>query len=632
MCGIAGIVDLSGAPVDLRSIERMTAVLAHRGPDDQGFFTERGVGLGHRRLAILDLSPAGRQPMASSDGNYQIVFNGEIYNFMELRSKLEARNHLFRTKTDTEVLLAGYQEWGHDLWARLDGFFAVGIWDSRNRRLQLVRDAFGIKPLFYAVRGSRIVFGSEIKALLASGEVPPEVDLQAVSDYLTYFYAPGPAAAIRGVRQIEAGEVLTFDQNGFRSARHWELAAVPEKMRMSEASVAELLREECRIAVRNSLVADVPIGLLLSGGLDSNIILHELLQLGHADIRAMTVGFREKSHDEADLARRSLQAANLSGKITYVEDHDVAKTFDRMVYHADALNANVANLPEYYIFRAASSEFKVALAGMGNDELFAGYSTYVADKLRPIYLRTVPAPLRRIIRGLAGRLPPSGRKYGLDWLARKFTEGVEYDALKSHFWWRTIFSSEEKIALIEKDFHSQVRLDAYLPYQNYYLQRNGASEADKILFADLQMFCINNANVLMDGLSMAFSVEVRPPFLSKRFVQFAFSVPHHMKLHGLQSKYILKKAYTGRLPSHVTQAAKTGLVAPLAQLLRGPLREFAQDAFTSVTKHPWLNTGQCRKLLAQHLAGTHNHALPIYVLLNYFRWHDQFIQKTNYVR
>lgn len=625
MCGITGIVEFQDTSVNPSVVHRMTRVLSHRGPDDEGTHFEPGVGLGHRRLSILDLSAGGHQPMAGADGAHWIVFNGEIYNFRALRRELQQLGHSFRSESDTEVILAGYRQWGQECWNRLDGFFALALWDRPARRLTLARDAFGIKPLFFSASQSRVVFGSEIKALLASGLVPREVDLQALSHYFTYFYTPGPHAIIRNVEQVGPGQSLTFDRAGRQTKQFWQLRADNQFDRMSEAEVGEALRDECRVAVKDSLESDVPVGLLLSGGMDSNIILHELTKANYPDIRAVTVGFREKSFDEAAIAEASLAEAGLKGNTTYVEDHDAAAIFDRMVYHVDSLNANVANLAEYHIFRVASQQLKVALAGMGNDELFAGYSTYLADKVRGYY-RVLPSPVRSLLRYGAGHLPPSGRKYGLDFMARKFTQGAEFDAFKSHYWWRTVFSPDDQRRLFTPEAMAAINPDSYGLYEKHYRQLDNAGDQERILFADMQMFCIDNANVLMDGLSMAFSVEVRPPFLSKRFVEFAFRIPYHMKIRGTQTKHILRQAYRGHLPDRITNTRKTGLVSPLSHLLKNQLRGLAEESFSAAGKHPYLDASYCQLMLREHLSGRRDHSLPLYVLLNYFRWYDQFIE------
>ena len=313
MCGITGIVQFDGGPVEASTVRRMTRALAHRGPDDEGIHVEPGVGLGHRRLAILDLSPGGHQPMATPDGSLWITYNGEIYNFRELRRALEQHGHSFASQSDTEVLLYAYRQWGEKCWERLDGFFALALWDRSERALHLVRDAFGIKPLFYAADGQRVVFGSEIKALLSSGLIAREVDLQALSHYFTYFYTPGPDAIIRGIKQLAPAEAIVFTPSGQRARKFWQLSVDPAVASMPEHAVQQALREECRVAVQSALVSDVPVGLLLSGGMDSNIILHELNSIGYPDIRAVTVGFREKSFDEAAIAEQSLASVGLKG-------------------------------------------------------------------------------------------------------------------------------------------------------------------------------------------------------------------------------------------------------------------------------------------------------------------------------
>ena len=625
MCGIAGIADFSGTQPDKETIRRMTRILAHRGPDHEGIFCEGAVGLGHRRLAILDLTPAAHQPMASPDGTLRIIFNGEIYNFKTLRVELEQHGYIFLTNSDTEVLLAGYQIWGDECWRRLDGFFAIALWDARKRQLRLVRDALGIKPLFYSVRGEKLIFGSELKALLISGLVPRAIEPQALSNYFSLFYTPGPDSIIKGVHHVEPGEFMIFEKGGMTKKKHWKLQIPPALKTNSVEAVAEAVREECRIAVRGSLESDVPVGLLLSGGLDSNIILYELAQLGQTNVRTVTVGFREKSFDEATAATESRDYFGISGQTIFVEDHDAAKIFDKMVYHCDTLNANVANLAEYQIFRAASQQFRVGLAGMGNDELFAGYSTYLADRLRPWYRTCVPPPLRRLIRLGARHLPASGRKYGIDWMARKFTEGVELDPLQAHFWWRTVFSPEEKKQLFSRDFLAMVNPDAYPIYDRHYRSLPEATQEQKILYADLQAFCIDNANILMDGLSMAFSVEVRPPFLSKRFVEFAFSIPDSMKIRGTSTKDILRHSYSRRLPKKIIRTRKTGLVSPLALLIRGQLRKITLETFAENAEHPLFRRGQCHRYLNEHLKGEKDHGLPIYLLLNFFRWQKIFM-------
>jgi asparagine synthase (glutamine-hydrolysing) len=628
MCGVAGIVDFAGAPVDRARVVKMTRLLAHRGPDDEGFYFDSVAGIGHRRLSIVDLTAAGRQPMTNESRTIWVAFNGEIYNFRELRAELQTKGHLFVSHSDTEVIVHGYEEWGDDCWRRLDGFFAIVLWDANAQELRLVRDAFGIKPLLYWFDGRTAIFGSEIKALLGSGLVAQEQNPQALSDYLTYFYVPGAQTILRDVWHVPPAHFVVLDGAGAMTRRFWQLE-VQEPLGGSEEAIWEQLRHECRVAVLGALESDVPIGLLLSAGLDSNIILRELVDAGRREVNSITVGFRQESFDESAIAQRVLAELRMAGDCVYVEEQPLSAMFDRMVYHTDSLNANPANLAEYNIFQATASKVRVALAGMGNDELFAGYATYRADRLRRIY-RRFPMPLRRLARAMAWRLPPSERKYGLDHLARKFTEGAEFDAGRAHYWWRTIFTPEDKRRVMDDAVAAGVDLDAFYAYDRNYAELRDASLQDQFLYADLQMFCIDNANMLLDSMSMAFSVEVRPPFLSKRFVEFAFRVPYQLKLRGSTTKYALRAAYSKRLPDYVTKLKKSGLVSPLAQLIRGPLRSLTETTFDEARHHESLNHSAIDELLREHLSGRKDHGYPLWVILNYLRWHQQFIANPSW--
>ncbi len=626
MCGICGIIDFSGEHVELSRLEAMTNILAHRGPDDAGILCRGNVGLGHRRLAILDLSPAGHQPMCNGDETIWITFNGEIYNFQELKAELVQAGYQFRSNSDTEVIIHGYEEWGSACWDKLDGMFAFALWDGRAQRLYLVRDPFAIKPLYYLRQNNKVIFGSEIKSLLASGLVDRQLNYAALSNYLTYFYTPGPETMIRNVFHVKPGRAIAFDRNGATEQRYWQLKADDSLAHVKRDDLLDLLRQECREAVRKSLVSDVPVGLLLSSGLDSNIILNELLTLQYPDIQTVTVGFRGDSYNEASTVKRRVEGLEVKSHILYVEDHDIPGMFDHMVYHLDSLNANVANLAEYLIVKSVAQYVKVALAGAGNDELFAGYATYVADKIRPYYV-AVPGFIRGAIQTMAHQLPQTERKYSLDYLLRKFTEGVGYSQQKSHYWWRTIFTDSDKDKLFNGYEPSvDLRRDSFLVYQAYYDEvEKDFDFATQSLYADFFLFCNENANMMVDNLSMAFSLEIRPPFLTKRFVEFAFKVPYRFKLKGNTTKYCLRQAYDKRLPDYITKQKKSGLVSPISQLIRGPLRQLVSDTFADTSDHPYFSKLYLQKILGEHLAGKKDYGFQIYVLFTFMRWYELFL-------
>lgn len=604
----------------------MTNVLAHRGPDDSGIYCRDNIALGHRRLAIIDLSPAGHQPMSNDDGTIWMVFNGEIYNFQEIKAELTSLGHAFKSNSDTEVIIHGYEEWGHACWDKLDGMFALALWDSRTRRLFLVRDPFAIKPLFYYHQNGQVVFASEIKSVLASGLVDKQLNYASLSNYLTYFYTPGPETILRNIRHVPPGRAVVIDSQGTSEYRYWQLRPDSSLANAGLSDLLELARAESREAVRKSLVSDVPVGLLLSSGMDSNIILNELIELGYPDIQTVTVGFREDSYNETMAVRKRLQGLNVNSHILYVEDQDIPALFDHMVYHLDSLSANVANMAEYLIVKAVSQHVKVALAGAGNDELFAGYSTYIADRLRPYY-RALPGFARARLKALAQRIPQSGRKYSFDYLLRKFTEGADYSPQKSHYWWRTIFTDADKEQLIGGYQPADELLrDSFSIYKTYYDEVEGDFDFNtQSLFADFFLFCNENANMMVDNLSMAFSLEIRPPFLTKRFVEFSFRVPFKYKLKGNTTKYLLRKAYEGRMPDYITRQRKTGLVSPIPQLIRGPLREMISDTFADTSHYPYFNRRFLQQMLADHLAGRRDYGYQIYVLFTFMRWYKLFM-------
>lgn len=612
--------------MDLSSIDAMSHVLLHRGPDDSGVYLDGSVGLAHRRLSIIDLSVSGHQPMGNEDGTLWVTYNGEIYNHLDLRRVLSDAGHCFASHSDTEVLIHGYEEWGDDLWNRLDGMFALALWDARRRELILARDPFSIKPLYYAQRGETVLFASELKSLLASGLVHRELNYAALSDFFTYFYTPGPATIVKDVSHVKPGHIARFRGKATEERRYYKIPTQP-KCEMDEHEVCSVVRNECREAVRKTLVADVPVGVLLSGGIDSNIILEEMLDLGLRDVYTVTVGFDTASYDETSVVKERVRGLPVRSHFLRCEDAAEPAVLDDMIWHQDSLSANVANLAMYAIFKATASEMKVVLSGTGLDEMFAGYSTYIANRLRPYY-RGLPSPLRRGIRALAHRLPQTSRKYSFDYLARKFTVGAELDKDRSHYWWRTILTDDDKKTLVSPDATPKgFARDSFAAYESWFRDAPQIDDDEnRALYADLYMFCGENANMMFDNLSMAFSLEVRPPFLTKRFVESAFRIPYCHKLRGGTTKYCLRRAYENSLPRRLIRMKKSGLVSPLPGLLRGPLKEMIHDLFASAHRiHPFLNQAYLQQLLAQHIAGKRNHAIPLYTILVFLRWYQLFL-------
>ena len=551
MCGISGILS-AGNGLNLRSrVEKMNSVLRHRGPDGEGLFADEDIALGHRRLAIIDLTSSARQPMSDDSEHAWVVFNGEIYNYSYLRKALETKGYVFRSESDTEVIVHGYLEWGEGVFTKLEGMFAIGLWDAQERLLYLARDGCGIKPLFYSCGPKGVVFSSEIKGILASGLLEPEVNLQSLSDYLSLFYVPAPDTIVKDVRQLEPGSFLRIGLDGdFRIQKFWDLADAGEQVFRDPGELHDLIQQEASTAVRNALVADVPVSLLLSSGLDSSVILSELERCGRSDVETLTIGFEEESYDEGAVAGELAEDFGFSNRQVLMDRSDISGVMSKLVYHLDMLNANPCVLAEYFYFKEVARTHKVTLMGSGNDELFAGYPTYFADAMRKP-LDMVPVAIRRWMATQCRRLPASDRKYAFEYLAKKFTSGCVYNREKSHYWWRTIFEDMEKDSVLNDSLvgRTQLNLDAFAHYDRVINRvHERLSFENQMLYADFNLFLIDNANCEVDQISMAFSLEARPPFLSKRFASFAFGIPYSEKLRNRKTKHCLRQAYKNRLP------------------------------------------------------------------------------------
>lgn len=635
MCGINGIFIKDQASKYIAEIHRMNEVLRHRGPDDEGVYQDQDILLGHRRLSIIDLSKNATQPMSNEDKTIWIVFNGEIYNFQSLRQELLNRGHLFHSRADTEVLIHGYEEWGTGLFNKLDGMFAFGLWDKKEKRLLLVRDGCGIKPLFYFFDGRRLIFSSEIKGILATNLVERKIHPQSLSNYLSLFYVPNPDTIIENIRQVPPGSFIAFSIDAEPTGiKFWDLNTVDRSKQAftSETQLYHQLREEASIAIKSALVSDVPISLLLSSGLDSSIILNELKHLGHSDIETITVGFQEDSYDESKVARRFAHDSGFKNTSFFMDELEVARLLEQIVYHLDMLNGNPCIFAEYFCYERAARRAKVTLLGSGNDELFAGYSTYLADRFRAYY-GMFPLFIRKWGAFLAQYLPVSEKQYSFDYVAQKFTEGSLFQKAKSHYWWRTIFSDSEKQALFKDDFlqdHS-IMIDSFYTHKKYYAQTQDMfSFEEQSLYTDFYLFLIDNANMKGDQLSMAFSLESRPPFLTKRFVEFAFSVPYQFKLQGRTTKYCLRKGYAQILPEYILQRKKQGLISPLGFLFKKEkMKAFLYDYLLSASLSEFFNSDYINYLLNRQIQGIQNNSYKLFVLLVFAIWKKHFIDSDS---
>jgi asparagine synthase (glutamine-hydrolysing) len=569
MCGICGIASREGAPYAER-LAAMSAALVHRGPDSGGEHFDGPVALGARRLSIIDLT-GGDQPIENEDGSCVVVQNGEIYNYPELRRELEREGHRFRTNCDTEVHLHLYEQHGAEYARRLRGMFAVALWDSQRRRLVLARERYGIKPLYYRATGGGLEFASELRALPRG-----EIDLEALEAFLTFNSIPAPYSIFRDTRKLPAGHVLVWEERGGLSVeRYARPGPVPaEEMRDGdEAELVEELRARLRDSVRAHLLSDVPVGVLLSGGVDSAVLAALAAQETGEAVHTFTIGFEEKSFDERADARRVAERYGTNHHELLVHP-DPLVLLPALADVFDEPFADSSALPTYLVSQLAAEHVKVALSGEGGDELFGGYYTYAADLLADRV-----APLARLARPLVERLPSSSAKASFDYKAKRFVRAAHLPPLERHHGWKEIFSPDLRAELTGRG----ALFDPVDVYRARYAQTEGADPLARLQDVDFGIYLVDDLLVKTDRASMAHSLEARVPFLDSVVTNFAFTLPAKHKVRGLSKKVLLRKAAEPLLPREVVHGRKRGFSIPAAAWLRGELEPFARATLSPAT-------------------------------------------------
>jgi asparagine synthase (glutamine-hydrolysing) len=615
MCGICGIASTRGT-VDPGRLAAMSATLVQRGPDSDGTHVEGPVGLAARRLAIIDLA-TGDQPIANEDGRITVVQNGEIYNYRELRHDLERVGHRFSTSGDTEVLVHLYEEHGERFADRLRGMFAVALWDSERGRLVLARDRFGIKPLYYRETDGELAFASELRALPRG-----EIDLDALEAFLAFNSVPGPLTIFREVCKLQPGHVLTW-QNGrtelTRYARPTPVAA-DEVRNDEEAELVEELRARLRDSVRAHLVSDVPVGLLLSGGIDSSALAALAAEEVSEPLRTFSIGFEERSFDELTDARLVAER--------YETDHhelvlrpDAALLLPALAEAFDEPFADSSALPTYLVSQLAADNVKVALSGEGGDELFGGYYTYAADLLAERAGWTAP-----MLRPLVERLPSSSAKASLDYKAKRFVRAAHLPALERHHGWKEIFSPDARAELTGRrgDFDPVDLLRARFE------ETGGAELLARLQDVDLGTYLVDDLLVKTDRASMAHSLEARVPFLDPVVTNFALALPSRHKVRGLRKKVLLRKAAAPLVPSKLLRRRKRGFSIPAAAWLRGELEPFARETLSPDTlrRQGFFRPAAVARLIDDHVAGREDLSRQLWGLLAFTLWHERHVERT----
>ena len=614
MCGICGIVSLDGSAVDAAPLEGMRDALAHRGPDDAGALVDGPVALGARRLSIIDLEK-GDQPIANEDGSVHVVQNGEIYNYRELRSELERRGHVFATASDTEVLVHMYEERGVCFVEALRGMFAVALWDSRARRLVLARDRFGIKPLAYRTRGGTLLFASELGAL-PSGEI----DLDALQAFLAFNSIPAPLTIWKDTRKLPAGHLLEWTPGGEpRVERYARPAPVPavHVRRGSEKALAAELLSRLRDSVRAHLVADVPVGVLLSGGVDSGALAALAAQESGERLRTFSIGFEDASFDELADARKV--AAR------YDTDHHelvlrprAAELLPQLAAAFDEPFGDSSALPTYLVSELAARHVKVALSGEGGDELFGGYYTYVADLLA---LRI--GPLAHRLRPVVELLPSSSARTSFDYKAKRFARAAHLPPLERHHGWKEIFSADMRAALVDPAAASA--WDPVALLRSRYDETQGAEPLARLQDVDLGLYLVDDLLVKTDRASMAHSLETRVPYLDVAVAELALALPTRTKVRGLAKKRLLRRAVAPLLPSSVVRGRKRGFSIPAAAWLRGELQPFAREVLSpaNVRRQGFFRPEAVVRLLDDHASGREDLSRQLWGLLCFALWQEK---------
>ncbi|MDX6749811.1 asparagine synthase (glutamine-hydrolyzing) [Geminicoccaceae bacterium 1502E] len=619
MCGIAGVLTLGrGEAPEPPVLVRMTDAIEHRGPDDAGFHLAPPVMMGMRRLAIIDLE-TGQQPIANEDGTIHVVFNGEIYNYRELRAELEARGHVFKTRSDTEVLVHLYEEEGLGFARRLNGMFAIALHDQARRRVLLVRDQVGIKPLFVARLGTHLVFGSEIKSLLASNLVPRELDLDALAEFLTWEYVPAPATLFKAVRKLEPGTLLSIglDDGSVAEQRYWDVP--PPSARsggLDEAGWVERIDGLLHEAVQRQLVSDVPLGALLSGGVDSSIVVAGM----GPDALTFSIGFDDPSYDEVPHARRVAGHLGVRHEVEMVHP-DVRDLFGHLMRFMDDPIADVSIFPTYMVSRLARRHVTVALSGDGGDELFGGYDGYVAQAAAARFQR-LPGFLRNgVIAPALAMVPPSPQKKGLVNKAKRFVEGAGLDPALRHARWRLFADQALRSRLFTPEATGAMTRPVEAHIERYHQAAAGRDSVDTALFVDFKSYLVDNCLVKSDRMSMAASLELRVPFLDMEVVEAAFAMPSALKLRRGQTKPLLKKVAARHVPADAVYRTKQGFSIPMKNWLKAELRPLLEELRSPDGLAEGLfQRATVSRLIDEHLANRANHAHILWALVVFQDW------------
>ena len=622
MCGIAGRLNYdAGRLVDRDLLVAMTDAVTHRGPDAAGYHLDGRIGLGHRRLSIIDLA-TGDQPVGNEDGSVQVVFNGEIYNFADLRAELASRGHRFRTSSDTEVIVHGYEQWGEHVVDRLRGMFAFALWDAVNQRLLLARDRLGVKPLYFAeLPGVGLVFGSEIKSLLEDPDVPRDWRPDALDSYLTLLYIPAPDTIYRAVQKLPPGHILVAERGAMRVSRYWDLEFTADGHSLREEEYLEELDAKLREAVALRLISDVPLGAFLSGGIDSSIVVAYMAETSAVPPVTISVGFDHQAYDEVRHAE--IVARHLGCEFhALTADPVVDDLLPKLAWHFDEPFADSSAVPTYYVSRAARQLVTVALSGDGGDEMWAGYARHRVERWEQRVRRALGPTVRAA--GWIGRALPLSVK-GARALRHLAADPDQAYALKHAY---GMFEPDAKARLYSADFGHAVRgSDPFVSFRDAYRACGSSDPLDRALYVDARTYMIDDVLTKVDRMSMAVSLEAREPLLDHKLLEFAARVPASLKIRNGRSKYLLRRLLERRVPRSIVERGKRGFEAPVGEWLRGPLAPMAAELLGDgrLRARGVFDDREVQRLWNEHRAGRSDHRHRLWQLVMLELWFRQFV-------
>jgi len=625
MCGIVGLVRNDGKPIDEGLLARMNEAIRHRGPDEDGFYVNGSVGLAMRRLAIIDLK-SGQQPIHNRDRTAWIVFNGEIYNYLELREKLEKLGHTFYTNSDTEAIVHAYDQYGSDCPKHLRGMFAFAIWDERTQELFLARDRVGKKPLLYAEVNGQLVFGSEFSAILLHPDVSKEIRPEAIDCYLSFMCVPAPLTAYRAIKKLEPGHSLRWRKGELKTERYWQ-PDFSKKLDIGEEEAGERAIEILRDAVKVRLMSEVPLGAFLSGGIDSSAVVALMSQESSEKVKTFSIGFEEQDFSELQHAKRIAEHVGADHH-EFIVRPDAVEILPMLVEHYGEPYADSSAVPTYYVARETRRHVTVALNGDGGDESFAGYERYIAMGLTEKY-RKVPAFFREsLIKEAVNRIPTSPIRKSTVNSAKRLLEVVSKPRVNRYMHWMSVFNEGLKEPLYSDAFREQTdRAFAASFLDTWFKKANGNGPVDTLLLTDLMTYLPNDLLVKVDIATMAVSLEARSPFLDHHVIEFAASLPERLKLRRLTTKYLLKKVLRRLLPAENLDRRKMGFGVPIGHWFRGKMQPFLREVVLSdkALRRGFFKPEVVKQLVEQHTRSERDYSHQLWTLLMLELWFLRFI-------